>query len=109
MDRINSGLAGFKFSGDFRLRADGDFRSGNSTAAAVQNSRGRYRMRVYVDKSLSDQFDFHLGFGSGRSDSGLTSDSDFTGFDTRSPLYLVEASAGYHPNASVSLRGGKLP
>ncbi len=109
MGRITSGLAGFKFSGDFRLRADGDYRSGNSTAAAVQNSRGRYRMRVYVDKALSDQFDFHVGLGSGRSDNGLTSDSDFTGFDTRSPLYIVEASAGYHPNESVSLRGGKLP
>lgn len=109
MDRISSGLAGFKFSGDFRLRADGDFRTGNSVAGAVQNSRGRYRMRVYVDKALSDLFDFHLGLGSGRSDNGLTSDSDFTGFDTRSPLYIVEASVGYHPNESVSFRGGKLP
>ena len=102
-------LAGFKFSGDFRLRADGDYRSGDNTAGPVQNSRGRYRMRVYVDKALSDQFDVHAALGSGRSDNGLTSDSDFTGFDTRSPLYIVEASAGYHPNASLSLRGGKLP
>lgn len=99
---------GFKLSGDFRIRADGDYRSGDKIAGPVQNSRGRYRMRIYVDKTLSDQFDFHLGLGSGRSDNGLTSDSDFTGFDTRAPLYITEASADYHPNSSVAIRGGKL-
>jgi hypothetical protein len=101
-------VGGFKLSGDFRIRADGDYRSGNKNAGPMQNSRGRYRMRINVDKSLSDQFDFHLGLGSGRSDNGLTSDSDFTGFDTRAPLYITEASADYHPNSSLAIRGGKL-
>jgi len=108
LDEVQKMLAGFRFSGDFRLRADGTYRSGNKILGPVQNTRGRYRMRLNIDKLFTDKFDFHTTIASGRFDNGLTSDNDFAGVDTRAPIFISEASAGFHPNQNIALRGGKM-
>lgn len=108
LDELQRTLAGFRFSGDFRLRADGTYRSGNNVLGPVQNTRGRYRLRLNIDKPLNDKFDFHTTIASGRFDNGLTSDNDFAGVDTRAPIFISEASAGFHPNQNIALRGGKM-
>ena len=108
LDEVQKTLAGFRFSGDFRLRFDGTYRSANAVLGPVQNSRGRYRIRLNIDKPLNDKFDFHTTIASGRFDNGLTSDNDFAGVDTRAPIFISEASAGFHPNQNFALRGGKM-
>ena len=52
VDGILRSLRGFRFSGDFRYRFDLQDRSANSTAAALQNARSRYRLRLNFDKDL---------------------------------------------------------
>ncbi|HEV2350781.1 MAG TPA: hypothetical protein VG028_13150 [Terriglobia bacterium] len=108
VDDLVHSLAGFKFSGDFRLRSDGVFRTDNSVAAPVQSAQGRYRLRFNIDRAWNKQFDFHFTVASGRFDNGLTSDSDFAGFDAKAPIFLNEASVGYRPSAHFHLRGGKM-
>jgi hypothetical protein len=105
---LNKGLAGFKFSGDFRLRSDNVFRSANSIAGAQQNVRGRYRLRFNVDRAVNDQTDVHLQLGSGTFNSPLTYDSDFNGSVARGPIFLSEAWGAYHPNKNFDFRGGRM-
>jgi hypothetical protein len=105
---LNKGLAGFKFSGDFRLRSDNVFRSANSVAGPQQNIRGRYRLRFNVDRAVNDQTDVHLQLGSGTFNSPLTFDSDFNGSVARGPIFLSEAWGVYHPNKNFGFRGGRM-
>jgi len=105
---LNKGLAGFKLSGDLRLRSDNVLRSSNSVSGPAQNVRARYRLRFNVDKAVSDQIDTHFQLGSGTFNNPLTYDSDFNGTATRGPIFLTEAWGDYHPNKNVSLRGGKM-
>lgn len=109
VEGISKGIAGFRFSGDFRLRADGIFRSANSVAGAAQNVRGRYRARLNLDKGIDRQLDVHFQLGSGRFDNALTDDTEFGGGAVRGPIFLSEAWVDYHPNSSLNLRGGKMP
>jgi hypothetical protein len=109
VEGISRGIAGFRFSGDLRLRADGIFRSANSVASAQQNVRGRYRLRLNLDKGIDQQLDVHFQLGSGRFDNPLTDDSDFAGGAVRGPVFLSEAWVDYHPNPTLSFRGGKMP
>ena len=106
---LSKGLAGFKLSGDFRLRSDNIFRSANSVAGAAQNVRARYRLRLNVDKAVSDQIDTHLQLGSGTFNNPLTYDSDFNGTATRGPVFITEVWGDYHPNKHLDFRGGKMP
>jgi hypothetical protein len=108
LDALNKGLAGFKFSGDFRLRSDNVFRSANSVAGSQQNVRARYRLRFNVDRAVNDQTDVHLQLGSGTFNSPLTFDSDFNGSVSRGPIFLSEVWGDYHPNKNLSLRGGRM-
>ena len=108
VDTINKGVAGFKFSGDLRFRYDGLFRSANSVAGPVQNSRERYRIRLNVNKDLGDKFSFHTQLGTGTSSNPATYDSDFTGSNTRGFLWLSEYNGDYHPNKNLSFRAGKM-
>jgi hypothetical protein len=102
-------LAGFKFSGDFRLMADGAFRSSNEFAGPVQNARGNYRARFNVDKALNDRLSFHFQLGSGVTNSPLTYNTDFGGFANRGPVFIGEAWASYHPSSNIDLLGGRIP
>jgi hypothetical protein len=108
MEALNKGLAGFKLSGDVRLRSDNIFRSSTAVAGPAQNVRARYRVRVNVDKKLSDQIDTHVQLGSGTFNNPLTLDTDFSGANTRGALFITEAWGDFHPNKYVSLRGGKM-
>jgi hypothetical protein len=105
---LSKGLAGFKLSGDFRLRSDNIFRSSNSVAGPQQNVRARYRLRFNVDKAVSDQIDTHLQLSSGPFNNGLTYDSDYNGTVTRGSVLLSEVWGDFHPNQNLSLRGGKM-
>src|SRR5262245_6889689 len=49
-------LSGFKFSGDFRLRSDGQWRAGNDVSGPLQNVRARYRLRLNVDRDFDPHF-----------------------------------------------------
>jgi len=109
MNTTVASLAGFKFSGDFRLRFDSTDRSSNKVAGPTQNNRGNYRMRFNVDKPLTDQLSFHFQLGSGLMNNPLTFNTDFGGFATRGPIFLGEAWGSYHPNSNVDLVGGRLP
>ena len=105
---LNKGLAGFKLSGDLRLRSDNIFRSSNDVAGSQQNARARYRLRFNVDKAVSDQIDTHLQLSSGPFNNGLTYDSDYNGTVTRGSILLSEVWGDFHPNKVLSLRGGKM-
>lgn len=108
VDTLNKGIAGFKFSGDLRFRYDGLFRSANSVAGPVQNSRERYRVRLNVDKDVGDKFGFHTQLGTGTANNPTTYDSDFTGSNTRGFLWLTEYYGDYHPTKSFSFRAGRM-
>jgi hypothetical protein len=109
VEGISKGIAGFRFSGDFRLRADGIFRSADAVAGPAQDARGRYRARLNFDKGIDPQLDVHFQLGSGRFDNALTDDTDFGGGAARGPIFLSEAWVDYHPNSSLNLQGGKMP
>jgi len=109
MDRTLADLAGFRFSGDFRLRLDSTDRSSNAFAGPAQNTRGNYRFRFNVDKPLTDQLSFHFQVGSGLANNPLTMNTDFGGFAARGPIFLSEAWASYHPNQNFDLLGGRVP
>jgi hypothetical protein len=102
-------LAGFRFSGDFRLRFDSAPRTGTSAAGQSHNVRANYRARFNIDKALNDQLSFHFQVASGTANNPLTYNSDFTGFANRGPIFIGEAWASYHPNSNIDLLGGRLP
>ena len=105
---ITQSLGGFKFSGDLRMRLDATMRSGNSIAPAVQNVRGRYRLRLNVDKELDPRFRFHLQLSTGPFNNGLSNDQDFSGIIAKHPFSIAEAYVDFHPNSRFSLRGGRM-
>jgi len=105
---LNKGVAGLRFSGDFRYRFDGIWRTANSAGGPQQNVRERYRLRFNVDKAINNQFDAHFQLGSGVFNNPLTFDTDFAGANNRGPLFITEYWGSYH-NQHVDLRGGKMP
>ncbi len=109
VDALSKGIAGFKFSGDFRYRFDSIWRTANSVGASQQNVRERYRLRFNVDKPISDQFDAHFQLGSGTFNNPLTFDTDFAGVNNRGPIFITEWWGAFHPNKYLDLRGGKMP
>jgi Putative porin len=108
MASLNKGLAGFKFSGDLRFRTDGILRTFNSFASQQQNVRERYRLRLNINKDVTDQFGFHMQLSTGTAQNPTTLDSDFGYVNTRGPIWLSEYYADYHPNKNFSLRAGKM-
>ena len=108
LDEVSKGLGGFKFSGDLRFRTDAILRSANSEAGPQQNVRERYRVRLNVNKEVTDQFGFHVQLGTGTSNNPTTYDSDFNGSDTRGFLWLTEYHGDYHPNKNFGLRAGRM-
>ena len=108
VEGISQGVAGFRFSGDLRLRGDGVFRSSDKVAGPEQNVRGQYRARLNLDKGIDPQLNVHFQLGSGRFDNPLTDDTDMAGGVVRGPIFLTEAWANYHPTSSLSFQGGKM-
>ena len=102
-------LAGFRFSGDFRLRFDTAPRTGTNYAGQVHNVRANYRARFNIDKALNDQLSFHFQVASGTANNPLTYNTDFAGFAARGPIFIGEAWASFHPTSNIDLLGGRLP
>ena len=107
MDGINSRLGGFKFSGDFRFRLDEQLRTGNNVAAPLQNSRGRYRVRLNVDKEIVPGLTAHAQMSTGPFTNETTNDQDFAGFGVKAPFNLAEAWIKY-TKGKWTLRAGRM-
>ncbi len=100
-------VSGFQFSGDFRLRLDAQIRSGNAVAAPLQNVRGRYRLRLNVDKELDPRFRFHMQLSTGALNNPITNDQDMADVNAKHPFSIAEAYVDYRPNSRVTLRAGR--
>ena len=102
----------FRFSGDFRLRADGTFRSASKapdpSLVHAQNVRARYRLRLNFDTDLYPTLSFHGQLATGPANNALTLDQDFSSVTVRHPFFLSEAWIDYHPRKSVQLQGGRV-
>ncbi len=101
-------VSGFQFSGDFRFRLDAQLRSGNAVAPPLQNVRGRYRLRMNVDKDLDPRFRFHMQLATGALNNPITNDQDMGGMAVKHPFSISEAYVDFHPNSKFSLRGGRM-
>lgn len=110
-ERVARSLGGFQFSGDFRYRLDLQLRSANDVAPALQNARGRYRVRLNIDKGLDSPVDprlkFHLQLSTGPYQVQTTNDQDFAGLAAKQPFSVAEAYINYSPTPRISLRGGR--
>jgi Putative porin len=108
VDSTSANLGGFKLSGDFRFRLDGQLRSGNDIAPPLQNVRSRYRVRLNADKELDSRFKFHLQLSTGPYNVGTTNDQDMAGTIAKHPFSIAEAYVDYHPSPLVFSRSGRM-
>lgn len=106
----------FRFSGDFRLRFDGTFRSAEPNPPAgfaplthAQNARARYRLRFNFDTDINPQLSFHGQLSTGNLSSVTSGDQDFGGIGIKQPFMLSEVWIDYHPTKNVQLMAGRLP
>ncbi len=99
---------GFQFSGDFRFRMDAQLRSGNAVAPPLQNVRGRYRLRLNLDKELDPRVRFHMQLSTGPLNNPITNDQDMAGIAAKHPFSVSEAYMDYRPDPRVTLRGGRM-
>ena len=105
----------FRFSGDFRLRFDGIFRSAEPNPPAgfaplshQQNARMRYRLRFNFDTDINPKVSFHGQLATGPINNAVTIDQDFTSVTARHPFFISEAWIDYHPNKATQLQGGRV-
>jgi hypothetical protein len=108
IDTALGNLGGFKFSGDFRFRADAQLRSANAVAGPLQNIRSRYRVRLNADKDIDSKFRFHLQLSTGPFNVQTTNDQEFGAMAVKQPFSIAEAFLDYHPSSKVSIRGGRM-
>jgi hypothetical protein len=101
-------VAGFQFSGDFRLRLDAQLRSGNDVAGPLQNVRSRYRVRLNIDKIVDPRLRFHMQLSTGPYSNPITNDQDMGGVNAKVPFSIAEAYVDYLPNSKVTLRAGRM-
>ena len=101
-----------RFSGDFRVRWDGTFRSATEPPDPpldhVQNSRARYRLRLNFDTDIHPNLSFHGQLATGPLNNPLSTNQDFTSLTVRAPFTLNEAWIEYRPNKSVQLQAGRV-
>ncbi len=105
----------FRFSGDFRLRFDGIFRSAEPNPPAgfaplthAQNARMRYRLRFNFDTDINAKLSFHGQLATGHANNPQTLDQDFASITARHPFFISEAWIDYHPNKATQLQGGRV-
>jgi uncharacterized coiled-coil protein SlyX len=105
-------IGAFRFSGDFRLRYDGTFRSATEPPDPpldhVQNSRARYRLRLNFDTDIHPNLSFHGQLSTGPLNNQVSTNQDFTSFGIRAPFSLNEAWIEYRPTKSIQLQGGRV-
>src|SRR5688572_25292805 len=101
-----------RFSGDFRLRFDGIFRSATTPPDPpldhVQNARARYRLRLNFDTDIRPNLSFHGQLATGPLNNPLSTNQDFTSMTVRAPISLSEAWIEYRPVKSVQLQAGRV-
>src|SRR5215218_5956040 len=101
-----------RFSGDFRLRFDGTFRSATEPPDPplehVQNARARYRLRLNLDTDIHPNLSFHGQLATGPLNNQLSTNQDFTSMTVRAPFSLSEAWIEYRPTKSLQLQGGRV-
>lgn len=101
-----------RFSGDFRLRFDGIYRSATQPPDPpldhVQNARARYRLRLNFDTDIYPNLSFHGQLATGPLNNPLSTNQDFTSITARAPFSLSEAWIEYRPTKSIQLQGGRV-
>jgi Putative porin len=101
-----------RFSGDFRLRFDGIFRSATEPPDPPlehsQVARARYRLRLNFDTDINPKLSFHGQLSTGPLNNQLSTNQDFTSITTRAPISLSEAWIDYRPTKSLQLQGGRV-
>ena len=107
----NKNVKELVITGEMRFRyeyANADGQPGAATAGTEgQSSRERFRLRLFADYKLSDNFYFGVAVQTSlAADSGNTTFSE--GFDNYS-LYLWRAFLGYKFNDNITLVAGKMP
>ena len=100
-------MGGFRFSGDFRYRLDLQLRSANSIAGPLQNTRGRYRVRLNVDKEIASGLTAHAQISTGPYSNYTTNDEDWAGVAAKVPFSLAEAWIKY-TRKDFSIRAGRM-
>lgn len=101
-------LENFKFSGDLRLRYEGQFYDWNKQ----NRNRARYRARFGFSKKLwDDQFEIGVRLASGESNDPTSANQSFTDNYSQKYIFLDRAYAKFTPNAiqGLTLTGGKMP
>lgn len=105
-------LGPFKLSGDFRIRADGVFRSATKPPDPplphLQNVRATYRFRLNFDTDIYPTLSFHGQLATGAVNNQLSTNQEFSSIGVRHPFFLNEAWIDYHPNNSVQLQAGRV-
>jgi hypothetical protein len=105
-------LGPIRFSGDFRLRFDGIFRSPTEPPDPpldhVQNARARYRFRLNLDAKIFPNLKFHAQLATGPVNNPLSTNQDFTSLGARPPFSLSEIWITYNPTPSLELQGGRV-
>ena len=101
-----------RFSGDFRVRFDGIFRSATEPPDPplehVQQARARYRLRLNFDTDIHPNLSFHGQLATGPLNNQLSTNQDFTSITVRAPFSLSEAWIEYRPVKSIQLQAGRV-
>ena len=93
-----------KWSGDFRLRHENQFRD-----PAVDRARERMRLRVGLTAKPVDPLLIGVRLATGASGDPLATNQSFTATFDKKAIFLDQAYAKYTPWPWVSLIGGKMP
>jgi hypothetical protein len=109
-----SEIGAIKFSGDLRLRSESIFGQSNSLAngdnpAILGNDltprhRMRFRARLQMRGTISDEFDWGLRLASGSFADNISSNQTLTDFFNRKPFALDQAFITYKPHGAPGLR-----
>jgi hypothetical protein len=101
-----------RVSGDFRLRAEGIFRSATEPPDPpldhVQNVRMRYRFRLNFDTELHPNLTFHGQLATGALNNPTSLNQDFTSLTVRAPIAISEAWIDYKPTKSLQFQVGRV-
>jgi hypothetical protein len=101
-----------RVSGDFRLRAEGIFRSATEPPEPpldhVQNVRMRYRFRLNFDTELHPNLNFHGQLSTGALNNPTSLNQDFTSLTVRAPIAVSEAWIDYRPTKSLQFQVGRV-
>ena len=101
-----------RVSGDFRLRAEGAFRSATEPPDPpldhLQTVRMRYRLRLNFDTELHPNLNFHAQLSTGPFNNPTSVNQDFGSLTVRAPISISEAWVDYKPTKSFQLQVGRV-